>query len=123
MAIKNGEMSLYYQPQAAAGATVAGSEVIGFEALARWLHPVRGFVSPGDFIPIAEESGLIVEMGEWLLREACREAASWAAPLQIAVNLSPAQFTHGDLVSLVHSILLKPGSRPVASSSKSPRAC
>jgi diguanylate cyclase (GGDEF)-like protein/PAS domain S-box-containing protein len=112
MAIKNGEMSLHYQPQAAAGATVAGSEVIGFEALARWLHPVRGFVSPGDFIPIAEESGLIVEMGEWLLREACREAASWAAPLQIAVNLSPAQFTHGDLVSLVHSILLETGLAP-----------
>ena len=112
MAIKNGEMSLYYQPQAAAGATVAESEVIGFEALARWLHPVRGFVSPGDFIPIAEESGLIVEMGEWLLREACREAASWAAPLQIAVNLSPAQFTHGDLVSLVHSILLETGLAP-----------
>jgi diguanylate cyclase (GGDEF)-like protein/PAS domain S-box-containing protein len=112
MAIKNGEMSLYYQPQATAGSTVGESEVIGFEALARWLHPVRGFVSPGDFIPIAEESGLIVEMGEWLLREACREAASWAAPLQIAVNLSPAQFTHGDLVSLVHSILLETGLAP-----------
>jgi diguanylate cyclase (GGDEF)-like protein/PAS domain S-box-containing protein len=112
MAIKNGELSLYYQPQAAAGSTVAESEVIGFEALARWLHPVRGFVSPGDFIPIAEESGLIVEMGEWILREACREAASWAAPLQVAVNLSPAQFMHGDVVSLVHSILLETGLAP-----------
>ena len=112
VAIRNGELSLYYQPQAASGATVAESEVIGFEALARWLHPVRGFVPPGDFIPLAEESGLIVEMGEWILREACREAASWAAPLQIAVNLSPAQFMHGDLVGLVHSILLETGLAP-----------
>ncbi|WGS20210.1 MULTISPECIES: EAL domain-containing protein [unclassified Bradyrhizobium] len=112
VAIKNGELSLYYQPQAAAGGSVAGSEIIGFEALARWHHPVRGFVPPGDFIPLAEESGLIVEMGEWILREACREAASWAVPLQVAVNLSPAQFTHGDLVGLVHSILLETGLTP-----------
>src|SRR5882672_8041652 len=112
LAIKNGELSLHYQPQATSGQTVASSEVIGFEALARWLHPVRGFVPPGDFIPLAEESGLIVEMGEWILREACREAASWSMPLQIAVNLSPAQFMHGDLVSLVHSILLETGLAP-----------
>jgi len=111
-AIRNGELSLHYQPQATAGPTVARSEIIGFEALARWLHPVRGFVPPGDFIPLAEESGLIVEMGEWILREACREAASWPLPLQIAVNLSPAQFMHGDLVSLVHSILLETGLAP-----------
>jgi diguanylate cyclase (GGDEF)-like protein/PAS domain S-box-containing protein len=112
VAIKNGELSLHYQPQAMSRHTVASSEVIGFEALARWLHPVRGFVSPGDFIPLAEESGLIVEMGEWILREACREAASWPLPLQIAVNLSPAQFMHGDLVGLVHSILLETGLAP-----------
>jgi diguanylate cyclase (GGDEF)-like protein/PAS domain S-box-containing protein len=112
MAIRNGELSLYFQPQAVSGRTVAESEIVGFEALARWLHPVRGFVSPGDFIPIAEESGLIVEMGEWILREACREAASWPKPLQVAVNLSPAQFVHGDLVGLVHSILLETGLAP-----------
>jgi len=112
LAIKNGELSLYYQPQAMAHQTVAGSTVIGFEALARWLHPVRGFVPPSDFIPLAEESGLIVEMGEWILREACREAASWPMPLQIAVNLSPAQFMHGDVVSLVHAILLETGLAP-----------
>jgi diguanylate cyclase (GGDEF)-like protein/PAS domain S-box-containing protein len=112
LAIRNGELSLYYQPQALSRHTVASSEVIGFEALARWLHPVRGFVPPGDFIPLAEESGLIVEMGEWILREACREAASWPMPLQIAVNLSPAQFMHGDLVGLVHSILLETGLAP-----------
>jgi diguanylate cyclase (GGDEF)-like protein/PAS domain S-box-containing protein len=112
LAIKNGELSLYYQPQAASGHTVASSEVIGFEALARWLHPVRGFVPPSDFIPLAEESGLIVEMGEWILRQACREAASWPLPLQIAINLSPAQFMHGDVVGLVHSILLETGLSP-----------
>src|SRR6266436_6288748 len=112
LAIKNGELTLYFQPLSNAGPTVAESKVIGFEALARWIHPVRGFVSPGDFIPLAEESGLIVEMGEWILREACREAASWPVPLQIAVNLSPAQFMHGDVVSLVHSILLETGLAP-----------
>ena len=74
------------------------------------------------FIPLAEESGLIVEMGEWILRAACREAASWW-PLQIAVNLSPVQFLHGDLVSLVHSILLETGLAPDRLGSKSPRAC
>jgi diguanylate cyclase (GGDEF)-like protein/PAS domain S-box-containing protein len=112
LAIKNGELSLHYQPQAVARSSVAGCEFIGFEALARWQHPVRGFVPPGEFIPLAEESGLIVEMGEWILREACREAASWKVPLQVAVNLSPAQFTHGDLVGLVHSILLETGLAP-----------
>jgi diguanylate cyclase (GGDEF)-like protein/PAS domain S-box-containing protein len=112
VAIKNGELSLYFQPLAMAGGTVADSRIIGFEALARWMHPVRGSVPPGDFIPLAEESGLIVEMGEWILRQACREAASWPKPLQIAVNLSPAQFTHGDLVGLVHSILIETGLAP-----------
>src|ERR1700688_1814889 len=112
LAIKNGELSLHYQPQAMSRHTVAASEIIGFEALARWNHPVRGFVPPSDFIPLAEESGLIVAMGEWILREACREAASWPIPLQIAVNLSPAQFMHGDVVGLVHSILLETGLAP-----------
>jgi diguanylate cyclase (GGDEF)-like protein/PAS domain S-box-containing protein len=112
LAIKNGELSLHYQPQATSRHTVAGTEVIGFEALARWLHPVRGFVQPSDFIPLAEESGLIVAMGEWILREACREAASWSRPLQVAVNLSPAQFMHGDVVNVVHSILLETGLAP-----------
>ena len=112
LAIKNSELSLHYQPQAAARPSVAACEIIGFEALARWQHPVRGFISPGEFIPLAEESGLIVEMGEWILREACREAASWKVPMQVAVNLSPAQFMHGDLVGLVHSILLETGLAP-----------
>jgi diguanylate cyclase (GGDEF)-like protein/PAS domain S-box-containing protein len=112
VAIRNGELSLYYQPLATSRHTAASAEIIGFEALARWQHPVRGFVPPSDFIPLAEESGLIVEMGDWILRQACREAASWPIPLQIAVNLSPAQFMHGDVVSLVHSILLETGLAP-----------
>ena len=107
-AIRNGELSLHYQPQILVG-NDGHREAIGFEALARWNHPVRGNISPGEFIPLAEESGLIVEMGEWILREACREAASWPKPLQVAVNLSPAQFMHGDVVGLVHSILLETG--------------
>src|SRR6204780_1235270 len=111
-AIKNGEISLYYQPQALSRQAVGNGEIVGFEALARWRHPMRGFVPPSDFIPLAEESGLIFEMGQWILREACREAASWPVPLQVAVNLSPAQFLHGDLVSLVHSILLETGLTP-----------
>jgi diguanylate cyclase (GGDEF)-like protein/PAS domain S-box-containing protein len=111
-AIRNGELSLHYQPQARARHKMKAEHVLGFEALARWTHPVRGFVPPSDFIPLAEESGLIVEMGEWILREACREAAAWPKDLQISVNLSPAQFMHGDLVGLVHSILIETGLAP-----------
>jgi diguanylate cyclase (GGDEF)-like protein/PAS domain S-box-containing protein len=106
-AIDHGELVLYYQPQAAIGGTI-----LGFEALVRWHHPTRGMIPPGTFIPLAEESGLIVTMGEWILREACREAASWPRPLQIAVNLSPIQFRHGNLPSLVHEVLLESGLAP-----------
>jgi EAL domain-containing protein (putative c-di-GMP-specific phosphodiesterase class I) len=112
MAIRNGELSLHFQPQACASRDDAGRETVGFEALARWRHPTRGDVPPGDFIPLAEESGLIVEMGQWILREACREAASWPKPLQIAVNLSPAQFVRTDLVSFLHTVLLETGLAP-----------
>jgi len=111
-AIRNGELSLHYQPQASSRTRVGNADIIGFEALARWNHPVRGMVPPAEFIPLAEESGLIVEMGEWILREACREAASWPKPLQIAVNLSPAQFLNTDLVGYVHTILLETGLKP-----------
>jgi diguanylate cyclase (GGDEF)-like protein/PAS domain S-box-containing protein len=103
-AVPRGELSLHYQPQAS-----MSGEIRGFEALVRWQHPVRGMVSPGEFIPLAEESGLIVPLGEWILREACREAASWPNPLRIAVNLSPVQFRHGDLPTLVHTVLLETG--------------
>jgi diguanylate cyclase (GGDEF)-like protein/PAS domain S-box-containing protein len=103
-AIARGELELYYQPQAA-----IGGAIIGFEALLRWHHPERGLVPPMTFIPIAEESGLIVQIGEWVLREACREAATWPTRLQVAVNLSPVQFRHGDLQALVHTVLLETG--------------
>jgi diguanylate cyclase (GGDEF)-like protein/PAS domain S-box-containing protein len=104
LALGRGEFELYYQPQA-----LIGGEIVGFEALVRWRHPVRGMISPGEFIPVAEESGLIIQLGEWILRQACSEAALWPRPLQIAINLSPVQFQHGDLVALVHSVLLETG--------------
>jgi diguanylate cyclase (GGDEF)-like protein/PAS domain S-box-containing protein len=103
-AIEHGELSLNYQPQA----KIDGA-FIGFEALLRWSHPTRGMVPPADFIPLAEESGQILAIGEWVLREACREAASWPRPLQVAVNMSPIQFRHGDIVGLVHAVLLETG--------------
>jgi diguanylate cyclase (GGDEF)-like protein/PAS domain S-box-containing protein len=106
-AIERNELCLHYQPL-----SKIDGEVIGFEALVRWHNPQRGMVSPGTFIPVAEESGLIMQIGEWVLREACREAASWPHPLRIAVNLSPVQFLHGDLAGLVHSMLLETGLAP-----------
>jgi diguanylate cyclase (GGDEF)-like protein/PAS domain S-box-containing protein len=106
-AIAHRELLLHYQPQA-----LINGDIVGFEALVRWQHPTRGLFAPGLFIPIAEESGLIITLGEWILREACREAASWARPLQIAVNLSPVQFRHGDLPALVHATLIESGLAP-----------
>ena len=103
-AIPNGELKLHYQPL-----MHADGEISGFEALARWDHPTRGPVPPTTFIPLAEESSLVISMGEWILREACREAASWPRPLHIAVNLSPVQFRHGDIAALIHTVLLETG--------------
>ncbi|MFL6805175.1 MAG: putative bifunctional diguanylate cyclase/phosphodiesterase [Xanthobacteraceae bacterium] len=106
-ALENGELVMHYQPQASTGGTVTG-----FEALIRWHHPSRGLVPPGIFIPLAEESGFIIQLGEWILREVCGEAASWPKSLQVAINLSPVQFRHGDLPGLVHSVLLESGLSP-----------
>jgi diguanylate cyclase (GGDEF)-like protein/PAS domain S-box-containing protein len=103
-AIDRGELLLHYQPQVR-----MSGETVGFEALVRWQCPKRGLVSPGTFIPIAEDSSLIISIGEWVLREACREAASWSHQLRIAVNVSPIQFRYGDLPKVVHSILLQTG--------------
>jgi EAL domain-containing protein (putative c-di-GMP-specific phosphodiesterase class I) len=105
--VSRNELQLFYQPQA----RVTG-QIVGFEALLRWDHLRRGFVPPGTFVPLAEESGLIDQIGEWVLREACREAASWRKPLQIAINLSPVQLRQGNLVPLVHSVLLETGLAP-----------
>ena len=107
LALERNELVVYYQPQA----DKTGA-IIGFEALIRWHHSQRGMISPGDFIPLAEEFGLIDEIGEWVLREACRDAASWSRPLMIAVNLSPIQFRKNDLPRIVHSILLETGLSP-----------
>jgi diguanylate cyclase (GGDEF)-like protein len=106
-AIAHDELCLHYQPQAS-----IDGEVFGFEALARWQHPKHGLVSPSTFITLAEQNGMIVEIGEWALRQACREAASWKKPLQIGVNLSPVQFRYGNLPNLIHLILLESGLAP-----------
>lgn len=106
-ALEQNQFLVHFQPQAR-----MDGEVIGFEALLRWNHPTRGFVPPDRFIPLAEENGLIVQIGEWVLREACREAASWPRPLQVAVNLSPVQFQAGDLERSIHQILLETGLAP-----------
>jgi diguanylate cyclase (GGDEF)-like protein/PAS domain S-box-containing protein len=103
-AIQHEELHLHYQPQ-----LKMNGKITGFESLARWNSPKRGTVPPGDFIPLAEESSLILGLGEWVLREACREAASWKNPLNIAVNVSPIQFRHGDLPRLVHLVLIESG--------------
>ncbi len=107
LAVEQEQLGLHYQPQK----TMSG-ETVGFEALARWHNAEHGQVPPSVFIPIAEESGLIIPMGEWILREACREAASWNTPLTVAVNVSPLQFRYGDLPALVHAILLDTGLAP-----------
>jgi diguanylate cyclase (GGDEF)-like protein len=96
-ALVNGEFAVYYQPLV----NLERNEICGFEALLRWFHPERGTIPPADFIPLAEETGLIVPIGEWVLRQACNEAASWPDHLKIAVNLSPAQFKCRNLVEVI----------------------
>jgi diguanylate cyclase (GGDEF)-like protein len=103
-AIARRELQLHYQPQA----SVTG-EVFGFEALLRWYHPTRGLITPDEFVPLAEESGFIVELGRWVLREACREAVRWPNRLNISINISPIQFRQENLVSDVHAMLLETG--------------
>lgn len=104
-AISRNEMFLHWMPQAKADT----GEIVGFEALVRWKHPTRGVVPPVQFIPVAEETAAIVPIGEWVLRTACHEAVRWTKAGKVAVNLSPVQFQHGDIVNLVHSILLETG--------------
>jgi len=104
-ALTAGEFELFYQPLYNLGA----EQVTGCEALLRWRHPDRGMVSPADFIPLAEEIGLIVPLGEWVLRTACAEAARWPDHVRLAVNLSPAQFRDRGLVRTVVSALAASG--------------
>jgi EAL domain-containing protein (putative c-di-GMP-specific phosphodiesterase class I) len=106
-AIEREEFVLHYQPIVALDSGL----ISGFEALIRWQHPERGFVSPGDFIPIAEETGLIVPMGQWVLEQACRQIHYWQEnypqypPLQISVNLSGKQFINCNLIQQIKSVL------------------
>lgn len=107
-AVARNELRLVYQPQH----DIQNNIVTGFEALLRWKHPTRGNVSPATFIPIAEEAGAILGIGEWVLRTACREAASWPQPLIIAVNVSTLQIYDPHFAQLVHTILLETGLPP-----------
>ncbi len=106
-ALERSEFHLVYQPQV----RLDSSELTGFEALLRWKHPSRGFVSPAEFIPLAEENGLIVPIGEWVLRTACATAVSWP-DVTVAVNLSPVQFRSRGLVAMVTSALAEAGLPP-----------
>ena len=100
-----GEFELFYQPLV----SLKTGAISGFEALLRWRNPRRGFVSPAEFIPLAEETGLIVPLGEWVLRQACAEAAKWPDDLKVAVNLSPVQFKKGNLPQVVLATLAQAG--------------
>jgi diguanylate cyclase (GGDEF)-like protein len=107
-AIARNEMWLVYQPQK----DIQSESITGFEALLRWKHPTRGEISPAVFIPIAEESGAILEIGDWVLKTACREAASWTQPLTVAVNVSGVQLHSTNFVQDLHKILLETGLSP-----------
>ncbi len=107
-AIENGEFELYYQPIL----DLKVGSFSGFEALIRWQHPERGLVSPAEFIPVAEDSGLIVMIGEWALREAFAEAARWPVDLRVAVNVSTIQLRRGNLVATVMNALAASGLAP-----------
>ncbi len=107
-ALAGGQFELHYQPLYA----FARDEIVGQEALLRWRHPTRGLVFPGEFIPLAEEIGLIAAIGEWVLRRACADAASWPNAHKLAVNISPVQFRSRDLVRSVVSALSVSGLSP-----------
>ena len=108
-AIEQGELRVFYQPQV----DIASGRIVGAEALVRWLDPVEGLIPPLRFIPIAEETGLILEIGEWVLRETCRQGRLWLdaglPPLTLAVNVSPQQFRRGDISALVATCLSETG--------------
>jgi diguanylate cyclase (GGDEF)-like protein len=107
-ALQRHEFEVYYQPIR----DVASDEVVAFEALVRWNHSLRGLISPVNFIPLAEETGLIVRLGDWVLRQACMDAAGWPQDVDVAVNLSPVQFKNPNLVSSVKAALAASGLAP-----------
>ncbi len=108
LALLESQFELYYQPIM----NLAERRVTSFEALIRWHHPERGVVSPAEFIPAIERNGLIVPIGEWVLRQACQDAAQWPHDVSVAVNLSPAQFKCGSLVATIKSCLTSSGLAP-----------
>ena len=111
-ALRNDEFIVYYQPQQ----DIRTGEIVGVEALVRWQHPERGLVLPGEFIAVAEETELIVPLGEWVLRTACTQAKAWQEaglpPLRMAVNFSARQFQHGSPVETIASVLADTGLNP-----------
>ena len=107
-AIAEEQFEVFYQPQF----DLRLDRICGFESLVRWLHPVRGLVQPLDFIPLAEEIGLIRDIGAWVMRTACIEANSWTVPMRVAVNVSPAQLRHADFCASVAEALLVSGLAP-----------
>jgi len=108
LAIQEGQFELHYQPLF----NIEKRQINGFEALIRWNHPERGRVSPLDFIPLAEETGMIVPIGEWVLKEACAQAANWPENIRIAVNVSPVQFRTKGLSTIVMQALAQSGLSP-----------
>ena len=102
-ALKREELDIHYQVQISIGT----GEISGFEALVRWKHPDRGFIPPAEFIPLAEENGLILQIGEWVLRTVCAKAATWDPPYKVAVNLSPLQLAQPDLPKLILEVLVQ----------------
>jgi diguanylate cyclase (GGDEF)-like protein len=108
-ALDNNELELFYQPKLDTQAEI----LKGFEALIRWRHPERGLVSPAEFIPLAEELGLIIPVGNQVLRQACMQAAKWPEDITVAVNLSPVQFQDSDIVAIVRDALERSGLDPV----------
>ena len=107
-ALTDGQFELHYHPIV----DIGSNEIANVEALIRWHHPQRGPIAPADFIPLAEESGLINPIGEWVLRRACADAAGWPPQWKVAANLSPVQFRRGNLVGTISSILAETGLAP-----------
>jgi diguanylate cyclase (GGDEF)-like protein len=108
VAITDGGLEVYYQPCV----SLQDNKITGCEALLRWRHPDRGMISPADFIPIAEDTGLINELGEWVLKTACAEAATWPGEIKLAVNVSPVQFRSGTLALKIIGALAASGLAP-----------
>jgi len=104
-ALNRDEFEVYYQPIR----DVASDSVVAFEALVRWNHSLRGMIAPVNFIPLAEETGLIIPLGDWVLRQACQDASGWSEDITVAVNLSPVQFKNPNLLSSVKAALLASG--------------